>query len=634
MPNHKATPEPAPPPDPAEAIMLEQMEKQREEEAALISREEAGASEPEARGSESEAPISDLREIRSRKSRLLRGLDEEAKPKPPMKMFPPPFTANFHPDHKDPRGRPSAFWEYWKQVYEDPALRDRVVVYIYRLWPVMVEGKRQVTKAFAPFPQEDLLKLFGCGDYFLKMNDAGASKKMRRTICNCKVTMVGNYSLTEYPPLLDLDGLDTTNPHNERYVQWCESRGIAVPGREETSDAKRKKGENEEDKDVSEVTKILLNQYTQLTDRLMKDERKTPAPSDPGMAAVAPMVAVIQTATEGANQIMQKAYERTAELQQQQQNPTKLIAETVGAIKDLLPKPDEKASEMVTSYLTAMKEMSNAITKVNSDYVDKMVQMTNQRLHTQEEQMKALLEAVAKRQEASAAAPAPSQPQSLKDMLKEMAEFKDQLREVLGVDDEKPSKGGWTEYLPDILKAVTILGTTFAAAMHNFAVAKTGQGQPVPMQPVMPSAPVPPPPAEAAANQQQTQQQEQQPDMMAQYHNLLSMLRPSLLKSFMDGENGADYAERLIELTDAGLFGPTYSGRQIYDAILEAGELSVSTVIKTFPPIWDVVKQTPQKWERFLHEFFTADQIWASEDEAEDQQQPKTNPVLDRKKRT
>ena len=633
MPDAKRAPEPAPPPDPAEAILLEQLEKQREQEAQLITEEQE---QEEEQKKEVPPPVPTNKELRRKKARLMRGLDEEQKLRPPLKLFPAPFTMNFHPDHKDPRGRPPAFWDYWKQVYDDPALRDRVVVYIYRLWPVMIDGKRQVTKAFAPFPYEDLLKLYGCGDYFLKLNDAAASKKMRRTICNCKVAMVGNYNLTEYPPLLDIDGLDVSNPHNERYILWCESRGIKIPGKEEEARKQQQQKKSEED-DVSEVTRILLDQYTQLTNRMMRDDNgNKKAAVDPTMAAVAPMVAVIKTATEGANQIMQKAYERTAELQQQQQNPTKVITETVTALKELLPQNDANSSKLVTSYLEAMKEMSNAITKVNSEYVDRMVQMTNQRLHSHEEQMRALLEAIAKRQEAApATAPAAGQPQSLKDMLREMAEFKDQLREVLGVDDEKPAKGGgWAEYLPDILKAVTVLGTTIAAAMHNFAVAKTGQGQPVPVQPMMPSAapPPPPPPVQATAEQQQTQQQEQ-PDMMAQYHNLLSMLRPSLLKSFMDGESGADYAERLIELTDAGLFGPAYSGRQIYDAILEAGELSVSTVIKTFPPIWDVVKQTPQKWERFLHEFFTADEIWAKED-AEAEQQAVPHPALDRKKKT
>jgi hypothetical protein len=627
MPDAKRAPEPAPPPDPAEAILLEQLEKQREQEAELITREQEQEQDQE---KEVPPPVPGNQELRRKKARLLRGLDEEQKPRPPLKLFPAPFTMNFHPDHKDARGRPPAFWDYWKQVYDDPMLRDRVVVYIYRLWPVMVEGKRQVTKAFAPFPYEDLLKLYGCGDYFLKLNDAAASKKMRRTICNCKVTMVGNYNLTEYPPLLDIDGLDVSNPHNERYILWCESRGIKIPGKEE--EAKQQQKKSEED-DVSEVTRILLDQYTQLTNRMMRDDNgNRKAAVDPTMAAVAPMVAVIKTATEGANQIMQKAYERTAELQQKQQNPTKAIAETVTAIKELLPQNDANASKLVASYLEAMKEMSNAITKVNSEYVDRMVQMTNQRLHSHEEQMKALLEAIAKRQEA-APAPAAGQPQSFKDMLREMAEFKDQMRDLLGVDDDKPAKSGWSEYLPDILKAVTVLGTTIAAAMHNFAVAKTGQGQPVPVQPAMPSAaPTPPPPPVQATAEQPTQ--EQQPDMMAQYHNLLSMLRPSLLKSFMDGESGADYAERLIELTDAGLFGPAYSGRQIYDAILEAGEMSVATVIKTFPPIWDVVKQTPQKWERFLHEFFTADEIWAKEDAEAEQQQPVTHPALERKKKT
>ena len=605
----------ADPPDPGEIEEQEIMEQRQQEEARLITEQETAALYED-------VPTADS--IRSRKRRLARGAPE--KKTRTLKVFPTPFTVNFHSDHKDIRGRPQAFWDYWRKVYDDPELRDRVVVYIYRLWPVMVDGKRQVAKAYDPFPIEDLLKLYGCGDYYLKLNDAAGKARMRRTICNCRVNKVGDYSLTEYPPYLDMEGLDLTNPHNERYIQWCDSRGISIPG--------RTRPENQEDEDVSKVTKVLLDQYVQLTDKLVKDEsgRKRRV-RDSTSSVVAPMVEVIRTATEGANTIMQKAYERTSELQSRQQDPSEVIGKTVSVLKDLLPKQDENHSSMVTSYLQAMQSMTAQLMKVNSEYTDRMVQMTHERMAQNEKQMTALLEAISKSQTVNAQSQSanPASPsQSLKDVLRDMTEFKEQLRDLMGIDDEKPSKSTWTEYLPDILKAVTVLGTTVAAAMHNFAVAKTGQGQPVAVAAPPSTAPVP-----VTDNQQQptapvpqdTMTQERQQDMMSQYHNLLNMLRPGLLKAFNDGLSGAEYAESLIELTDAGLFGPAYSGRQIYDAILEAGEMSVSTVIKTFPPIWDVVKQTPQKWERFLHEFFTADEIWAKE-EAEHEAQ--MNPVQEK----
>lgn len=618
---------PADPPDPGELEELEMMEQKEAEEARLITAQEKAALYEEVpaaheTGSLRRAPtVEELRSLKRESGKSLSG----TRKKKTLKTFPAPFTVNFHSDHKDIRGRPQAFWDYWRKVYDDPELRDRVVVYIYRLWPVMLDGKRQVAKAYEPFPMDDLLKLYGCGDYFLKLNDAAGRAKMRRTICNCRINKVGDYSLTEYPPYLDLEGLDLTNPHNERYIQWCDSRGITIPG--------RTKPEDKEDEDVSKVTKVLLDQYMQLTDRLVKDEKgKKIRTKVPSASVVAPMVEVIKTATEGANNIMQKAYERTAELQSRQQDPSEVIGKTVSVLKDLLPKQDDGQAALVSSYLQAMQSMTAQLMKVNSEYTDRMVQMTHERMAQNEKQMTALLETISKGQAAAAQATAsnPASPtQSLKDVLKDMAEFKEQLRDIVGLDEEKPTKSGWTEYLPDILKAVTVLGTTIAAAMHNFAVAKTGQGQPVPVAapvtgPAVPEA-APQAPEQPQAQQQQTQEQES--NMLSQYHNLLNMLRPSLLKAFNDGLSGADYAETLIELTDAGLFGQGYTGRQIYDAILEAGEMSVGTVIKTFPPIWDVVKQTPQKWERFLHEFFTADEIWAQEEEMQQQQAQQAKPA-------
>ena len=387
-----------------------------------------------------------------------------------LRVFPSPYTSNYHPDHKMDSGRPPGFWDYWNRVYDDPELRDRVVVYVYRLWPVMRDGHRQVAKAYAPFPYEDLLKMYGCGDYLLKLNDAAGRKGQRRNITNCKVAKLGDYNLSEHPPYLDLDGLDVNNPHNERYLVWCESRGIKIPGKD-----------SKEEEVSNKVTEVLLDKYVQLTDKLAKEPVKRvrtgsfKAPS----SVVAPMVEVIKTATEGANQIMQKAYERTSELHNRSQDPAELLAKTASVIKELIPQRDP-AENMVTSYLSAMRAMQEQLAQMNQNYVDRMVTMTAERVAHTEKQMAALLEAISRQQQQQQQAssqPAQPQPQSLRDVLKEMAEFKEQMREVLGLEDDDGRKQpGWVEHLPLILQGVNTLGAIIASAMHNYAVAKTGQG--------------------------------------------------------------------------------------------------------------------------------------------------------------
>jgi len=101
---------------------------------------------------------------------------------------------------------------------------------------------------------------------------------------------------------------------------------------------------------------------------------------------------------------------------------------------------------------------------------------------------------------------------------------------------------------------------------------------------------------------------------MERFTKFLQMIQVPILKSYNDGESGADFAAKLIDLADNGLFGPGVAGRQIYDAVMEYNEALIGTLIKTYPPIWQVVSQTPRKWEQFLHEFCTADQIWEDEE--------------------
>ena len=103
--------------------------------------------------------------------------------------------------------------------------------------------------------------------------------------------------------------------------------------------------------------------------------------------------------------------------------------------------------------------------------------------------------------------------------------------------------------------------------------------------------------------------------MLTQYHQFLKMIEPSLLKAFQDGATGDEYAETLITLGDNGYFGAQLQGAQVYSMVKENGKASIMALIKTYPPIWGVVKLTPQKWEEFMTAFFNAEDIWAKQDE-------------------
>jgi hypothetical protein len=106
----------------------------------------------------------------------------------------------------------------------------------------------------------------------------------------------------------------------------------------------------------------------------------------------------------------------------------------------------------------------------------------------------------------------------------------------------------------------------------------------------------------------------EQSDMMAQYHQFLKMIEVPLLRAFQAGESGEELAENLINLGDNGYFGPGLQGLQVYRMVTENGKMMISTLIKTYPPIWDVVKLTPNRWDEFLDRFFRAEAIWEDQD--------------------
>lgn len=572
----------APPPQESEIAYEKAMEDIEKSEAELIEQEVKESDD----GGDRVVVLPSKRKLKKR----------EEKPR-----LPRPYTRHFKDENQDPRAKPDKFFLYWKTLWNDPDLRDRIVVYIYRIWPVMKKDFRQVDKCFEPLNgPEDLLRAYGCGDYNLKLKDA---LDRSEGAINCTITNIGSRQLTEHPPVLDMEGLELDDPLNRSYLVWCRSRGVQVPG---DSGYVSEKGD---DVATVEAVKELTSTVTRMTDRMLDaaDEKIKLADAlaktkkeDNGDSVVAKTLDIVKVATESASSIVKQGVEQA--LKVQNADPAETMRNVVNMAKELMPKPDE-----------ASKNVIQLIMERDKQYVDKVFQIQQERISAMERLLEQQL--VAKAAAANPTpAPAPAAPAtSLSQVIEEMADMRDKMRRALGLDEEseKPSKS-WTDYLPQIIAGLTTLGTAISAGLYNLAVSKTGQGAPVnPLQaaqPVMGNPESAPAPESAAPSGEG--------NTMTRFTQFLSMVQRPLLRSFTEGESGAEFAARLIELTDDGMFGPNAQGRQVYDAVLEFGEDLVASMIKTYPPIWSVVSQTPQKWERFLHEFFTADQIWAAEDAA------------------
>ncbi len=83
-------------------------------------------------------------------------------------------------------------------------------MYVYRCWPVIdrKEGQHFLAKLSEPFDEDLLLRTFGSGKYYLRLN-------------NGKGNTVGSTTVSvhnlDHPPKVHPDEVVASDPQNERY---------------------------------------------------------------------------------------------------------------------------------------------------------------------------------------------------------------------------------------------------------------------------------------------------------------------------------------------------------------------------------------------------------------------------------
>ncbi len=94
-------------------------------------------------------------------------------------------------------------------------------------------------------------------------------------------------------------------------------------------------------------------------------------------------------------------------------------------------------------------------------------------------------------------------------------------------------------------------------------------------------------------------------------HPLAQITKPLLHHmNGTDGLNGYTFARWLIDSDP--------SGRQNYDIMKEAGRDQLMEIIKTYPPLYDVIEKVPAKFSAFLTEFLRFDEWQKEQDAMED----------------
>ncbi len=561
-----------------------------------------------------------------------RGRVKDSIPGPAVRHFPRPPIFHFKDDNPGVGRQPGEFFRYCKKVADDPDFADRIMLYIYRIWPVMKEDSRQIEKSVAIPDYEDIVHRYGSGDYHLKLNDSVA----RRTIAMCTAKGFRDESR---PPILDVDGLDMMDPLNQTYIKNARSRGVKFPGDRESE---QEENDMANVQAVETLTGALQNTVDKVVDMAQRQANQAnqqagrPSQSIDQSAVEKGLDIVAQAATMG-NQMIQTAINQASAAQGRATDPMAIL---------------DKAVEIATAFGTRDGGASNAGGHTEVLEIMKMQQAQQQQFHDtlfrfQQDRINQLEHEMREHSTANNTALSANPPKTLIEQMNEMKAAKDTMRDVLGLGDDNGGGGGssWTEHLPLIIQGLGVLGSVIATGLHNLAVIKSGQG--VPMQPPGPDAILTPEqqaemrahgipvgqgggmpsgmPGPQSSGQPGPQSGNMgasagvgamggQQDMLTQYHQFLSMIEMPLLKSFQEGESGSDFAEKLLLLGDNGLFGRQLTGQQVYAMVRENGQPAIMSLIRTYNPIWDVVRLTPQRWEQFMSDFFNAEAIWDAEE--------------------
>lgn len=536
-----------------------------------------------------------------------------------LATFPKPAYFHFRDECSETSGKPNSFFKYWKKVHDDPGLRDRIVVYVYRNWPVLKDGRRQLDKLGEPIQMEELQLRYGAGDYHLKMNDAGMKYK---TVAIC--TAKGFRDEANHPPVFELDALEVNDPLNKSFIERLRSRGVRVPGDPGYIGPEEKEREKEsDDMAQAEVVRTVAESFENMQERMMqvvKENRPQTPVETPEAKAQMKAMDIVAQGVEFRDRMMEKVMEKMASPASEKADPIAQITAIMTLMKELRPPENTQTSEI-------LKTMSDRMMEQEKRFHEQMFKMQSDRIEILEGQLKR------RDSEERQVQAQVERPKTLVEQIKEMQEMKEVMREVLGIEEGGGSSttSSLVDNLPTIIQGLALLGSVVVSGMHNLAILKTGQGVPVPppgpdkiltpdQQEAVRSAgfdmpPQPNPGTPNAAYQGQPGDPNMPISPFAQYHGFVEKMRPSLLKYFQEGSSGAEYAEALIELADGGLFGPEATGRQIYDMLQEKGIELIGALIRSYPPVWNVVKETPKKWEKFLGEFFDADRILAEQED-------------------
>lgn len=467
--------------------------------------------------------------------------------------FPPP------PAH---RLQWDKFGKYWQSVYDNPKLRPRLRLYVYRMFPIMLQGHSQVAKLVGdpaqgeehmmakPLTLQDVLRRWGSGSYSFRLNDAGAPRSQKE-VCMC--VLEGKAQLNDYdhfPPVVDIAKVDPDNPANASYVKSMKART---------------------NWDSDEEREETMKEIVQLMGQMMESQRaQTKEGSRDNNAAVDTVAYAARTAMDMVRE--QKGSQGSSA------DPTAMMAAFMGMFKEMAAaaKQDDGSSKLMMQMLLEARESEK---KAQAEYSKLMA-----------DTMKSYMELMTKQQVQPQPNPGDGSTERLSARLEELKLLRDMGREFGRGGSSASSGTDWADIASKLLPVLLPLAQTAQAAFA--AMAKQHGANPAALPAVQQPAPPPPPaPTDPIPGAESLPPEFRTP---AAIEAFMTSLKDPLVRAINDtGQTGMDFADWYID----------WKGEEHYMALRSMGPDNLLQMLEMFPPIWEHLSSRRERVLQFLTEF-------------------------------
>lgn len=547
-------------------------------------------------------------------------VDEEELP-PPIPSLegvvatPGPPHFKYHTDNA--RGwRPNDFFSYWCSL--TPEFKGRQTAYVYRNWPVISvsvpdkkHGGYKSSCQIAKLPgeksirdEDDMLHQFGSGDYTIRLNDC----VLRKTIALCVIKGLRN---DEHPPCQPLDLLDVLvydDPANQSFINNLRLRGILQDHEREQEKEQEDMSQNET---VDRLTGLVEKQFERDQQRDQQQQQNKQPPADSTELAAKTVALASDALLKGIN-LGRTAVDNevaTAVAKAKAENgdgsPTKsleMATQLIALAKSLIPPTP-----------TATPTTAGTVDSGIAAYLEKSADRESKLQSQIVAMMQSQITALQTRLDAPVVAPAVTTAAPKDDFvasLDKLIAVKDKLQGIFGGPSDEVEREEkvpiWLQVLQSGLASLPTAVTGLLAMSYNMAIAKTGQGTPLP-----PGAPPPAADPNGGGMGATALNPTTEGDSNVQRSIYLAMLkqieRPFLTHLNDPTLTGADFADAMMK----------FHGRIAYDATRELGKEVLMGLLMSYKPIAEVIAQIPERANQFVDDFLDADNILA-EDQQDD----------------